>query len=182
MAPAVQGGHHLLMTRRLITCVAGVVTALLLLAAVWVIRDVRRTWARLDAAAQMFEIPQGFVEVGRARQGTAFCFVSCTNGGEAAVTVVMRTGALPVEDACEALGAAVRDVGRDTRRGAAHEDYRCSWEADLGATATVWAVVVERSALKPLGPAGLYGPRWTEDLAIPDAPVLAWVEFNRGIE
>ena len=63
--------------------VVGVVVAL----AVIVGWEARRTWSRLDSVAASFEAPAGMSELARVRQGDGFCFVSCTGGGEAVVTM-----------------------------------------------------------------------------------------------
>ncbi len=142
-------------------------------------------------------VPDGFRRVAAVRQGTAFCFGTCTNGGEAVVTVVLDGGDLPVDTACDRIRRAVSAVASDvqspsdpvspdepttTTTSAADDPFRCSWGGSLGGRANAGAVVMLRSDLQPLGPAQLYGPRWTEKIQIPSGPLLAWIQFNSGVE
>jgi len=148
----------------------------------WMTFTVHQTWSQLDAAAGAFQVPAGFNEVARVRQGTALCFVTCTQGGEAIVTIVLSAGDLKVETACSELDRAVREVGNQVKAGPKIDAFQCNSSGSLRGDSSVWGIVAKRSDLKPLGPAGLYGPRWTEKMPIPDVPLLAWVELNSGIE
>jgi hypothetical protein len=162
----------------------------------WFAVDARRTWSRLDRAADRFQVPDGFRQMGMVRQGTAFCFVTCSNGGEALVTIVLDAGEMPVDSACDRLRLAVRTVasnveatasgprpaGPTTTTRARNDPFRCAWSGRLGGKAMATALVMFRSNLQPLGPAQLYGPRWTERIKLPAGPLLAWVEFNSGLE
>jgi hypothetical protein len=171
--------------RRGLVIAALVPTVILVIVAAvvgWLAFDVHRSWARLDKASRAFEVPAGLTEVARIRQGTALCFVSCTGGGEAIITIVMTARELPAETACSELRQAVEKIAQDTKQGRAIEAYQCNWTGALGGGSTAWGIVAWRADLKPLGPRGLYGPRWTERTEIPDEPLLVWVEFNSGIE
>ena len=78
-----------------------VVTAL---AVGWAIWSTQQQWDQLDYAADDFRVPPGFTEVARPRQGSGFCWVTCTNGGEA---VVIRG-----EDEAARSVVAVKDLRR----------------------------------------------------------------------
>lgn len=87
--------------RRGLVIAALVPTVILVIVAAvvgWLAFDVHRSWARLDKASRTFEVPAGLTEVARIRQGTALCFVSCTGGGEAIVTIVMTATGAPGRD------------------------------------------------------------------------------------
>jgi hypothetical protein len=142
-------------------------------------------------------VPQGLRKIATVRQGTAFCFVTCTNGGEAIVTIVLDGGELTVDAACDRIRRAVNALASDvevpsskatpadpttTTTRAPYDPFECAWSGSLGGKATVGGVVMLRRDLQPLGPAQLYGPRWTEKVEIPPGPVLAWVQFNSGLE
>jgi hypothetical protein len=175
--------------------VAFIVVALGLVTA-WFALDARRTWSRLDRAAGRFEVPDGFRLVATVRRGTAFCFVTCTNGGEALVTVVLDGGQMPVETACDRIRRAVSRVASDieapnsdaapvgptTTTRVSGDPFRCTWSGSLGGEATATGLVMLRSDLRPLEPAQLYGPRWTGKIEIPAGPLLAWIEFSSGLE
>jgi hypothetical protein len=173
-----------------------IVVALGLVAA-WFGFDARRTWSRLDRAAHRFKVPDGFRPVATVRQGTAFCFVTCTNGGEALVTIVLDGGEMPIDAACDRIRRAVSTVAPDVEAPSSDATptgptttttrspttlFQCVWSGSLGGQATAGGVVMLRSDLQPLGPAQLYGPRWTEKIEIPAGPLLAWIEFNSGLE
>lgn len=134
-------------------------------------------WRRIDRAADEFQVPPGFTEVARPRQGQAFCVVSCTGGGEAIVTIVLRVDAdgMGPEEACRLLRAAVVELTGDAET--ADMPGQCGWRGELGGTATVCAGA---------GPAAIFGPtsghRWAEAVAVPDSEVVAFVEFNSGVE
>jgi hypothetical protein len=151
---------------------------LLAAGAAWFTWSVQRVWDQLDSAAGRFEAPPGFEQVARVRQGTGFCWVSCTGGGEAAVTLVLSTDAPDPQTACRALRRAIVDVaGDDVRQTGFPDEGTCGWVGELGGTATVVAVAGPRSAFD----AGS-GYRWREEVEPPDSPVVAYVEFNSGIE
>jgi hypothetical protein len=132
-------------------------------------------WRRIDNAADDFQVPPGFTEVARPRQGTAFCFVTCTNGGEAIVTIVLASDYEDPEEACRALRPAVVELTGDADEADLSE--LCGWSGELGGAASVFAGA---------GPAASFGPttghRWSEVVDVPDTAVVAYVEFNSGIE
>lgn len=75
MARGATAGHHwLVMPRKFTSIAAAVVASLLAAAVVWVAVDVRRTWRRLDSAADSFVIPNGFTEVARGPSGNGILF------------------------------------------------------------------------------------------------------------
>jgi hypothetical protein len=135
----------------------------------------RREWDRLDNAAQDFRVPRGFTEVARLRQGSGFCWVTCTNGGEAIVTIVLETDDTDPIEACRALRPAIVDLTGD-----AEASYlaTCGWTGHLGGSATVFGGADRAANLR----SPYDGHRWTEAVALPDSPVVAFVEFNSGIE
>ena len=71
------------------------------------------TMGRPDNAADDFRVPRGFTEVARPRQGSGFCWVTCTNGGEAVVTIVLETDYTDPTEACRALRPAIVDLTGD---------------------------------------------------------------------
>jgi len=101
--------------------------------------------------------------------------VTCTNGGEAVVTIVLETDYTDPIEACRALQPAVVDLTGD----AADTSYlsTCGWTGQLGGSATVFAGADRAANLFPND-----GHRWTEAVAVPDSPVVAFVEFHSGIE
>jgi hypothetical protein len=158
--------------------VAVALTVVVAAGAVWMASTVHREWDRLDSAAEEFKAPRGFTQVDRVRQGTALCWVSCTNGGEAAVTLVLETDATDPEQACRVLRTALVDlVGDAVWQLDDDTDGTCGWAGDLGGSATVAAVAGPRSAFDAAS-----GYRWREKVEAPDSPVVAFVEFNSGIE
>jgi hypothetical protein len=99
--------------------------------AAWVARSAHREWSRLDSAAEEFKVPRSFTLADRVRQGSAFCWVSCTNGGEAIETHVFKTDAADPQEACRALRLALVElVGDDVRR-LNDADGTCGWAGDL---------------------------------------------------
>jgi hypothetical protein len=86
---------------------------------------VHREWDRLDSAVNDFEAPGGFTQVARVRQRTAFCFVSCDNGGEAVETLVFKTDAADPQEACRALRQALVDLVDDDVRPLDQVDSEC---------------------------------------------------------
>jgi hypothetical protein len=169
-----QVGRRRLIVRGLLAGTALMVTVGAI-AACWWAWSVRRVWDRLDAAAEDFDVPAGFTEVARLRQGTAFCVVTCTHGGEALVTMVFETDFTDPADACPALRAAIVELTGD----AADASYgdECGTVGDLGGSASVFAGAGHRQDYRPHD-----GNRWTDAVAVPDSPVIAYVEFNSGIE
>ena len=142
----------------------------------WVAWMTHRQWDRLDTAADNFEAPAGFTEVALVRQGTAFCFVSCTNGGEAIVTSVFKTNAKTPEEACRALRPVVTDLAaNEVQPWSAGTE--CGWIGGLGGSATIGGFAGPQSTYGKDG-----GARWTEKIDAPDSPVVAYVEFNSGVE
>ena len=133
----------------------------------WAFWFARRQWDRLDNAADDFRVPQGFREVARPRQGSGFCWVTCTNGGEAIVTIVLESDSKDPIEACRALRPAIVDLTGD-----ADPSYlgTCGWTGQLGGSATVFAGADRAANLR----SPYDGHRWTEAVAIPD--------FNSGIE
>jgi hypothetical protein len=155
--------------------VVGALLALLAAGAGWVVWTVDRVWDRLDSAAGDFEVPPGFTQVARLRQGSAFCWVTCTDGGEAVVTLVFETDARDPEEACRALRPAVVDLTGDATEPGYAET--CGWRGDLGGSATVYAVAGPRTSYGRNS-----GSRWTEEIDAPDTQVVAFVEFTSGLE
>lgn len=143
----------------------------------WMASTVHRKWDRLDSGAGAFKAPRGLTEVDQVRQGTAFCLVSCTNGGEAAVTLVFKTDATDPKQACRALRPALVDLVGDDVRQLDDTDETCGWAGALGGSATVAAVAGPRTAFDAAS-----GYRWREEVEPPDSSVVAFVEFNSGIE
>jgi hypothetical protein len=154
---------------------AAVMVALVGVIAGWWIWSVRQTWDTLDTAAEDFDVPPGFTEVARPRQGTAFCWVTCTHGGEAIVTMVFETEYTDPADACPALRRAVVELTGDATE-ASHVDP-CGWVGGLPGPAWVYAGAGYQQDFRPND-----GTRWTEAVAIPSTPVIAYVEFSSGIE
>lgn len=152
-----------------------VMVALVAVIAGWWIWSVRQTWDTLDTAAEDFDVPPGFTEVARPRQGTAFCWVTCTHGGEAIVTMVFETEYTDPADACPALRRAVVELTGDATE-ASHADP-CGWVGGLPGPAWVYAGAGYQQDFRPND-----GTRWTEAVAIPSTPVIAYVEFSSGIE
>ena len=101
------GGSHLPV---IVVVSLTVVTAL---AVGWAIWSTQQRWDRLDDAADDFRVPPGFTEVARPRQGSGFCWVTCTNGGEAVVTIVLETDHTDPMEACRALRPAIVDLTGD---------------------------------------------------------------------
>ena len=160
--------------RWLVAITLGLVVALAAGVA-WVVRTADRTWDRLDSAADDFEVPSGFTQVARVRQGTAFCWVTCTNGGEANVTLVFETDARTPEEACRKLHQPVVELTGDATKPEFTET--CGWRGDLAGNSSVYAAA---------GPHASFGPqsgfRWTEEVEAPDTPVVAYVEFASGLD
>jgi hypothetical protein len=165
-------------TRRRLRFVLVAVSGLIVLGGVlvgWPAWTARQEWRRLDNAADDFGVPAGFTEVARLRQGSGFCIVTCTNGGEAVVTIVFETDYSDPTEACRALRPAVVDLTGDAED-ASYLD-RCGWRGELGGPATVFAGAGRASGFSPHD-----GNRWTDAATVPDSPVVAFVEFNSGIE
>jgi ABC-type Fe3+ transport system permease subunit len=136
---------------------------------------VRTNWRRIDSAARRFERPDGLEQVARVRQGTAFCWVTCTRGGEAVVTLVFSSS-IGVAESCENLRRSLTALSNSVTL--ASDQSTCSWKAALGHGATARASVDEASNLTGRGS----GWRWMDKVAIPSSKVVAWVEFKSGIE
>jgi hypothetical protein len=141
----------------------------------WPFWSARRQWDRLDNAAQDFRVPRRFTEVTPPRQGSGFCWVTCTNGGEAIVTIVLETDYTDPIEACRELRPAIVALTGD---GDASNQGTCGWTGQLGGSATVFAGADRAANLR----SPYDGHRWTEAAAVPDSPVVAFVEFNSGIE
>jgi hypothetical protein len=163
--------------RQVLFVAAGVVVALAIIVG-WPAWSARRTWSRLDSVAARFEAPDGFSELTRVRQGDGFCFVTC-EGGEALITVVLDASEVTVEAACEEMRRSVRHLSgdRDQERLTGLEEAQCGYTAGLYDDARVTAIVAKRVDLDPLS-----GTRWMEEETIPNAPLIAWIEINSGIE
>lgn len=142
----------------------------------WMAWEVRSTWHRLDDAADEFQVPAGFEKVDTVRQGTAACFVTCTNGGEAIVTIVLSSEIEDPGDACDSLHGAVVELTGAATPGAFGAS--CGSNGELGDGASVWAGAWPTSSLSEPGSGG----RWHEEVAPPDSAVVAVVEFRSGIE
>jgi hypothetical protein len=140
----------------------------------WPFWSARQEWNRIDNAAADFQVPPGFTEVARPRQGQGFCFVTCTNGGEAIVTIVLESDYEDPEEACRALRPAVVELTGDAQD-MSYDDY-CGWAGELGGTASVFAGAGYATSFGPSG------HRWTEVVDVPDSRVVAYVEFTSGIE
>jgi hypothetical protein len=138
-----------------VTAVLGLVVVVI---AAWLAIWVHSAWARLDRGADKFAAGPPFDVVAHVRQGTALCFVSCTHGGDATVTVVMTVDG-DVADACAKLQERVGAVA-SAPAVEAPGDFACDFSAPLGGGAMVRGVVAMRSQLRPLGPAstGRGGP------------------------
>lgn len=142
-----------------------------LLAATWF--DSRSTWASVDDASESFEVPEGFTEVERVSQGPRWCIVMCSE--DAVVVTTLLTTSLPQSEACARLLAQLDRLTTDLQRG---DRGRCSWNGTIGDPVSVGGVVASRAAdFERFGPAGGYGYRWTDATDVPDAPLVAWVEF-----
>ena len=140
--------------------------------------EARRTWSRLDSVAASFEAPAGMSELARVRQGDGFCFVSCTGGGEAVVTIVLDASELTVDAACEEVRRSVQHLAGDAvDKRAIEDDEQCVYTGDLYDDAGVGGVVARRVDLSELR-----GTRWMEEEPIPNVALLAWIEINSGIE
>ncbi len=149
-----------------------VVTAL---AVGWAIWSTQQQWDQLDDAADDFRVPPGFTEVARPRQGSGFCWVTCTNGGEAVITIVLATDHTDPMEACRALRPAIVGLTGDAAD-ASHLDS-CGWVGELGGSASVFASAGRQQDFRPHD-----GHRWTDAVAVPESPVVAFVEFNSGLE
>jgi len=145
----------------------------------WIMWTNHQVWGDLDDAADDFSVPTGFTELQRVRSGDAFCFVSCTNGGEAVLTLVFDPGTLTTDEACDALEEAVREsvdaAGSDLYPSLGF--YECDFAGDLEGTMGI-SGRVDRTAELCTG----CGERWLDDEEVPDLPVVAWVYFSSGIE
>jgi hypothetical protein len=153
-----------------------VLTLILIALGVYETRKVRATWDRIDSASQRFQQPDGIEQVARVRQGTAFCWVSCTEGGEAIVTLVFSSK-LGVDETCDRLRASLAALNRRAVTPASFEST-CSWRVALTHGAYARASVDESSRLSGAGS----GWRWMEKVPVPSSAVVAWVEFNSGSE
>jgi len=160
---------------RTLVALTAVTFGLVAVIAGWGIWSVRQTWDTLDTAAEDFDVPPGFTEVARPRQGTAFCWVTCTHGGEAIVTMVFETEYTDPAEACPALRRAVVELTGDATE-ASYVDP-CGWVGELPGPASVYAGVNYQRDFRRNG-----GTRWTEAVAVPSTPVIAYVEFSSGIE
>jgi hypothetical protein len=127
--------------------------------------NVHSTWHKLDEAADDFGIPPGFTEVERVRSGTAACFVTCTNGGEAVVTVILDPGSLSVPAACDAMEKAVRDFIDDagTELEPALGFYECDFGGPLAGTMRMGGAVEHAKDL-----CEGCGERWLDDVDVPE--------------
>ena len=102
-------------------------------------------------------------ELARVRQGDGFCFVSCTGGGEAVVTIVLDASELTVEAACEEVRRSVQHLAGDAvNKRAIEDDEQCVYTGDLYDDAGVGGVVARRVDLSELR-----GTRWMEEEPIP---------------
>jgi len=101
--------------------------------------------------------------------------VTCTNGGEAVVTIVFETDYTDPMEACRALRPAIVDLTGDAAD-ASSPGY-CGWAGELGGSASVFAGAGREPGFRPHD-----GHRWTDAVAVPDSPVVAFVEFNSGLE
>ena len=157
-----------------------VVVAACVVVAVVTATGVQRTWANLDRSAAGLRTPEGLHEVARLRQGTAWCIISCTNGGEAAVTIVFDANAGTAADACGRLRQSLSEVAGPLEP-IDDSGFSCAWQAALPRAAVVRGFVTDADQLQPLSPTGSAGPRWSDAIAVPKG-VVAWAEFNSGLE
>jgi hypothetical protein len=145
----------------------------------WVMWTNHRVWSDLDRAADDFGVPPGFTELQRVRSGDAFCFVTCTNGGEPVLTVVFDPGTLSIDETCDAVEEAVREsldaAGSDLEPSLGF--YECDFVGPLDGTMRIAGLVAQTEDL-----CTGCGDRWLDDQAVPDLPVVAWVAFHSGIE
>jgi|ERR671919_81507 hypothetical protein len=165
--------------RRVLFVLAGLAVAVGSVAG-WVAWEARRTWSRLDSAAAGLTIPDGMSELLRVRQGQGFCWVSCTGGGEAVLTVVLDASELTIETACDELRPLVQELSEGPAHFASIPDYQCGYVGSLYDDASVIGTVARRVDL--CEPPSACGTRWMETQPVPDVPLLAWIEFNSGIE
>jgi hypothetical protein len=159
--------------------ILGVVAVAIAALVGWLYWSGHQVWSSLDNAADDFGVPEGFSELQRVRSGEAVCFVTCTGGGEAVVTVILDPGSLTEDEACSRMEDAVRESLADA--GSVLEPplglYQCDFGGPLEGTMWIGGVVARAADLRPDG-----GERWLEDEAVPELPVVAWVQFNSGIE
>jgi hypothetical protein len=145
------------------------------LAAVWL--NMRTTWASVDAAAASFEVPEGFTEVEVLRQGSRVCFLICPSN-DILVTRVL-TSSLPQPVACARLAEQIDRLATDVLR---DDRDRCGWFGNVDGSVAASGVVAAGGAdFEQYGPGGVYGFRWTEATDVPDAPIVAWVEFSSPV-
>lgn len=170
------------MSRRFaLMLVVGVLASVLAtVVAISLVSRVRRTWDRLDRAAREVHALPGFSEIARVRQGTALCIITCTSGGEAAITVVMESNT--VDGACEEMRDEVARVARDVETQPVVDGELCRWKGALGGGSVATGIVIPRNQLRPLTRDGRFGYRWTDKIRPPESQVLAWVELNSGVE
>jgi len=144
-----------------------------------------RTWSHLDSAARELHLPSGFTEIGRVRSGDGVCFVSCSHGGEAVLTVVMDPGARPADEACQRVEHAVRRLAGGAQAAADAPGYglRCDISGSLSGTMYVRGGVAQHDDVDCQETSlSCARPRWTDTMPVPDLPTVAWIEFNGGIE
>jgi hypothetical protein len=132
-------------------------------------------WPRLERSVSNFSVPAGFERLGRVRQGTTFCVVSCN---EARITIVLRT-AMPPEEACQQLRAA---VDRQIEMTETPSDLSwCGWEARLGDVGEHALVAGGAEASSDImGARPMWA--WASNFEPPSDGTVAWIEFSSGID
>ena len=111
-------------------------------------------------------------EVARLRQGTAWCIISCTNGGEAAVTIVFDAKAGTAAAACSRLRQSLSEVAGPLEP-IDDSGFSCAWQAALPRGAVAQGFVADADQQQPLSPTGSAGPRWSDAIAVTKG-VVAW--------
>jgi len=162
--------------RRVRLAVALAALVVIGLAAAWIYHGTLGYWQRLEAAVSDFRVPAGFERLGKVREGTTFCVISCD---EARITVVLRTNLAP-EEACSDLRTAVeRQIGKiETPTYLAW----CGWESrlrDVGGDAYAIGGAERGDDFAERRPSWAFK---SFKFRIPTNGTIAWVEFTSGID
>lgn len=159
--------------RRVTVAVGGATVVLL---AGWTIyNDTLGYWPRLEKSVSNFSVPAGFERVGRVREGTTFCVISCN---EARITMVLRTP-MPPQEACEQLRTAV-DRQIEMTETPSYLGW-CGWQArldDVGEHATVTGGAEPSRDFMSVRPGWAYASNFEP----PSDGTVAWIEFSSGID
>jgi hypothetical protein len=88
------------------------------------------------------------------------------------------------EDACREVEGMVRALAKkvSAARDAARYGFSCDFTGSLRHGITTRGAVIRQEDANCDHPSVSCGPRWMEKLAVPRLPLIAWVEFNSGIE